>query len=77
VAPGVEQLHTHRFKIDGVARYDRHGVRQGGRGNERIAIGARVRHMEPCTVLRHRGVNSQYAVGERRQSLIVQPGSEH
>ena len=52
-------------------------MHQCGCGDQRIPFGARVRHMQPRTSLRNRGIHRQGRPGERRQHALVDPRLQH
>jgi hypothetical protein len=75
VRPRVEDRGAERLEVGYVARHDRHPVRQRGRGDERIPVGPRVRHVELRTRAGHGSVDRQHAVGKCGQYVVGEPSA--
>ncbi len=56
---GIEEMNAHGLKIRNVASDDGQAMDRGCCGNEGIAFGSRVRHVQPRATLRDRDVHGQ------------------
>ena len=75
--PGVQGLYTQRLEIRDVPGDDRHCVDQRRGCDESIPIRSRIGNMERSTTTGHGGIDREYATGERRQNVPVQPPAEN
>lgn len=65
------------MKIGNISGDHCHSMGQGGRGDERIAIGTGIGHMQCSTTLRNRGINRKNPSGKGGQYMIIDPRTEN
>src|ERR1700712_2045758 len=74
--PRIDQGNCAARKIGGVARHHCHAVYQGGGGNHRVGLTARIRHMQTRTLESHRRINRQDTSRKCRENMVLEPCSE-
>jgi hypothetical protein len=76
-SPRIDRGDTRWREVGDIARYDLHTVDEGGRSDERVAIGTRVRNVEASAASCDCRVDRDDATRERRQHLILEPSPKH
>ncbi len=74
--PGIQKRDARVNEVGGVARYQSHSMYKGGRRDQSVSKGFRIRDMQCRAANRHTAIDHQDAILKRQTNITLEPGPQ-